>query len=121
MSKYIRKTVDTWQIWTNYGYGWELECIEMSRKEARENVRAYRENAPGVQLRVIKKREPINEHVLYECGICGSLHRWAFDGDCRNDRERFDGPIEYCDKLKVDVPLNQIEIKTWEERQAVTD
>jgi hypothetical protein len=59
MSTYKRKTIDTWQIWTNYGQGWEHECTEMSRKEARENVKAYRENAPGVQLRVRRRRERI--------------------------------------------------------------
>ena len=27
--------------------------------------------------------------VFYECDICGSLHRWEFNGDCREDSERF--------------------------------
>jgi len=26
---------------------------------------------------------------FYECGICGAFHRVGFDGDCRDDRERF--------------------------------
>lgn len=25
---------------------------------------------------------------FYECGICDHLHRWTFNGDCRNDAER---------------------------------
>ena len=26
---------------------------------------------------------------FYQCGICDCLHRAAFNGDCRNDSERF--------------------------------
>ncbi len=29
------------------------------------------------------------EQVFYQCGICGAYHRAAFDGDCRDDSERF--------------------------------
>ena len=25
----------------------------------------------------------------YECGICGHLHPWSFNGDCRDDANRF--------------------------------
>lgn len=35
---YIRKTVDRWDIMTDYGYGWECECSEYTRKEYRENI-----------------------------------------------------------------------------------
>lgn len=27
--------------------------------------------------------------ILYECDICGCLHRWEFRGDCREDSQRF--------------------------------
>ena len=26
---------------------------------------------------------------LYECGICECYHQWGFDGDCRDDANRF--------------------------------
>lgn len=26
---------------------------------------------------------------FYECGICDHLHRWEFNGDCREDAQRF--------------------------------
>lgn len=26
--------------------------------------------------------------VVYECEICGALHAWEWDGDCREDRAR---------------------------------
>lgn len=54
---YVRKTVDTWELWTNYGQGWEHEVTELSWKEMREQKRTYRENCPGVVLRVKKRRE----------------------------------------------------------------
>ena len=25
----------------------------------------------------------------YECDICGALHPWKWDGDCRDDNARF--------------------------------
>lgn len=28
---YVRKTVDRWDIETNYGYGWEVEDCEYTR------------------------------------------------------------------------------------------
>lgn len=41
---YVRKTVDRWDIETNYGYGWEIEDCE------------YRENIFGL-VRLVKRRE----------------------------------------------------------------
>jgi len=61
-----RTTRDTWQIHVNYGQGWEHECTEFSRKDAREQLKTYRENAPEYPVRAVKKREPIDktdEHV----------------------------------------------------------
>ena len=46
--------------------------------------------------------------VYYECGICEHLHPWNWNGDCREDANRF--------------TLEQVEgntqIRTWEERLA---
>ena len=59
---YVRKTVDRWDIETNYGYGWEVECCEYSYKEARQTVREYRENAYGLTgIRIVKRREKKEE------------------------------------------------------------
>lgn len=57
------------------------------------------------------------KHVLYECGICDQLHRWEFDGDCWIDAERFSDEIEYCDKTRQDVRLQDIEVRSWDDRQ----
>lgn len=57
---YIRKTRDVWHVMTNYGYGWETECVEYSRKEAYQTKREYIENARGLMgIKVVKKREKL--------------------------------------------------------------
>ena len=32
---YERKTIDTWELQLNYGYGWEYTLTEFTREEAR--------------------------------------------------------------------------------------
>lgn len=53
---YIRKTVDRWDIMSNYGYGWECEYSSYSRTDARERLKEYIENGPG-RYRLEKHRE----------------------------------------------------------------
>lgn len=55
---YQRKTRDIYVIQGNYGYGhgWEDECSEDSRREARQRLKEYRENGPGA-YRLICRRE----------------------------------------------------------------
>lgn len=53
---YIRKTVDRWDIMTDYGYGWECECSEYTRKEALQRLKEYRENITDL-VRLEKHRE----------------------------------------------------------------
>ncbi len=57
---YIRKTVDRWDIMSNYGYGWECECSEYTYKEAKERLKEYRENGSGC-YRLEKRREKKEE------------------------------------------------------------
>lgn len=56
---YQRKTRDEWEIQANHGQGWELETTEESRRAAREQVKTYRENVPGINIRIVKKRVKI--------------------------------------------------------------
>jgi hypothetical protein len=60
---YVRKTIDTWEIQGSYGFnsGWSLETTEMSWKEAKEQLKCYRDNCPQYSFRVVKKRERINQ------------------------------------------------------------
>ena len=53
---YKRKTVDRWDIMTDYGYGWECECSEYTWKEAKQTAKEYRENIRGA-VRIEKHRE----------------------------------------------------------------
>lgn len=56
---YIRKTIDRWDIMTNWGYGWECEYSAYNRKEARDIYRDYLANACGrFSVRMEKHREP---------------------------------------------------------------
>ena len=45
-----------------YGYGWEDVAASESRKEARNNLKAYQENDPHPH-RVIRRREPNPDYV----------------------------------------------------------
>lgn len=54
--------------------------------------------------------------VLYECGICGSYHRWSFDGDCREDAERINSPEEFA--AQIGVPSIMVEVRSMEDRVA---
>ena len=62
MSKYIRKTRDEYEVWTNYGYGWEVEVTESTLEEAKKCKRDYIENARGlIDIRIKKHRVKINK------------------------------------------------------------
>lgn len=61
---YIRKTIDRWDIETNYGYGWEVENSEYTLKDAKRSYREYRENLAAYgkcQVRMTKHREKIQD------------------------------------------------------------
>lgn len=57
---YERKTIDRWDIETNYGYGWEVECSEYTRAEAKRTYREYIDNVQAYGkglVRLTKHRE----------------------------------------------------------------
>jgi hypothetical protein len=55
VSGYQRKTRDEWEIQSNHGYGWDLECTEETLSDAREQLRTYRANV-SVPVRMVKRR-----------------------------------------------------------------
>lgn len=61
---YKRKTVDVWHLLTNYGQGWEHECTELTREDARAQRQCYRDNVPGVRVRLKLAREPVTPELL---------------------------------------------------------
>ena len=54
-----RKTVDRWDIETNYGDGWFVETSEYSWKEAKKTYQEYIDNPYGerIGIRLKKRRE----------------------------------------------------------------
>lgn len=63
----LRKTMDRWDIETNYGYGWEVECSEYTRKDAKAQLKCYRENSYGrYEVRLSKHREKITRLYYYK-------------------------------------------------------
>jgi hypothetical protein len=47
ITMYKRKTRDRYDIETNWGYGWEIECSEYTYSEAWQRLREYRDNSCG--------------------------------------------------------------------------
>ena len=55
---YVRKTIDCYRFYCDYGQGWEHEITEYTRSDMRINRRAYLENSP-YPLRIVRGREKI--------------------------------------------------------------
>jgi hypothetical protein len=56
---YIRKTQDVYETQGNYGKGWGCVCCDDKFKDAKANIKLYRENEKGVHFRIVKKRVKI--------------------------------------------------------------
>jgi hypothetical protein len=61
--KYLRKTQDEFQLWINYGQGWEHELFEDSRTEIKVRRIEYSLNCPQYPTKVIKKRVKIETQI----------------------------------------------------------
>ena len=57
---YTRKTVNRWDIMTNYGYGWECENSEYTREDAKRSYKEYRDNIQGA-VKLEKHREKVEQ------------------------------------------------------------
>ena len=55
---YKRKTVDVYVIEGNCGYGWDVECNCENLKDARQQLKTYKENV-DYPVRIKKKREKL--------------------------------------------------------------
>lgn len=56
--------------------------------------------------------EPVK---VYECGICDHVHPWEFDGDCREDANRYAGYEDYAERNNMSSCA--VTVLTWEDRQ----
>ena len=91
---YVRKTVDRWDIETNYGYGWEVEDCEYSRTEAKKTLErvsrkflwpvfrsvSKAERKEGLTMKTTTKeaRQNIRQYILDHFDPCG----YDFTGPC---------------------------------------
>jgi hypothetical protein len=57
---YKRKTEDEYNIEGNYQRQWEIVACEETWPAAKEQVKCYRENEPGIAFRIKKQRVKIN-------------------------------------------------------------
>lgn len=55
MKAKLTKWVKVFIIQGNYGQGWEDECAETDRIEARNRLREYRENSPYPSRRISRR------------------------------------------------------------------
>lgn len=56
----VRKTRDYWAIEGRYAHGWEEVTEEATWKDARAQLKVYRENEPGTSFRARRKREKLD-------------------------------------------------------------
>ena len=57
---YKRKTKDIYEIWTNYGYGWECETRATTYAEAKQLYKDYLYNTDA-RVKIEKRRERLEE------------------------------------------------------------
>lgn len=46
---------------------------------------------------------------IYACDVCNGFHPWNWDGDCRDDANRFDSPENFANSIGID-PLDVVEM-----------
>ncbi len=56
----------------------------------------------------------MKQHILYECDICGSLHPWDWNGDCRDDENRYGDEADYAQAH--DISAYSVAVRSMEDR-----
>lgn len=59
------------------------------------------------------------QQIIYECEICSAYHPWDWQGDCRDDTNRFASPEEYAESLGLQ--STQIDIRSMDDRVAADE
>ena len=85
--------------------GFGQHCAAMPGRHLGKRIKF--EDLPEDCQKLVK--QDLEVSVIYECGICGSFHPWDFDGDCRDDANRFAGVEDYA--AKTGIPENEIEVR----------
>jgi hypothetical protein len=58
---YQRKTETEYQLWANYGQGWEHETTEDDYQALKEQIKTYKENCPEGRYKMVFKRVKIED------------------------------------------------------------
>jgi hypothetical protein len=69
---YQRKTRDELEVQGDYGQGWECATGAATRREARDYLKEYRANEPGVPFRIKVIRVPVEPAAVCE-GCAGRI------------------------------------------------
>jgi hypothetical protein len=56
--------------------------------------------------------------IIYKCS-CGKYHPWSFDGDCRDDENRYSSPEEYAEENDLDP--DDIEVRAIDAEEGEID
>jgi hypothetical protein len=56
--------------------------------------------------------------IIYKCS-CGKYHPWSFDGDCRDDENRYSSPEEYAEENDLDP--DDIEVRAIDAEEGEVD
>jgi len=56
--------------------------------------------------------------IIYKCS-CGKYHPWSFDGDCRDDENRYNSPEEYAEENDLDP--DDIEVRAIDAEEGEID
>lgn len=64
------------------------------------------------------KTQPVI-HIIYECGCCSHYHPWNWNGDCREDANRFADEYDYAERKGIphNLVLNLVEVRNLEEEE----
>jgi hypothetical protein len=44
----------------------------------------------------------VRKEIIYQCEICECYHPWDWNGDCRDNANRYDSPEQYAETNLID-------------------
>ena len=50
--------------------------------------------------------------IFYECGICDQYHPWEWDGDCRDDANRYSDPPDNAEIRSMEDRMGADSVET---------
>lgn len=137
---YVLAVYDTGKQWYNDRYtvmfggrlwdasmGRTVNCLYLGESGAQSSGEQDASTRRGKKIRwmdlpptcMAAVREWAREDVtLFDCGMCGGLHLPTFEGDCRDNKNRFNDEEDFCKKKKLLCTEVKFVIDSWAERVA---